>query len=162
MPFRPCYRRVECLLDPDLCCSCVPQQPRSAVAPAPLTRPCNTCARACPRPSTLAQLLDRIRDQGGVSYQHFSDPAGLQELVENDLAVLLSERFELTRPGQAAAGDARLAGALPVPATPLLGPPVDRVALWKRREHALPQNTRVRPRPDTGTRFPQPARLERR
>src|SRR5271154_5770382 len=37
------------------------------------------------------------------------------------LAVLLSERFELTRPGQAAAGGARLAGALPVPATPLLG-----------------------------------------
>jgi hypothetical protein len=114
------------------------------------------------REPQLAQLLDRIRDQGGVSYQHFSDPAGLQELVENDLAVLLSERFELTRPGQAAAGDARLAGALPVPATPLLGPPVDRVALWKRREHASPQNTRVRPRPDTGTRFPQPARLQRR
>jgi predicted ATPase len=73
------------------------------------------------RESRLAQLLDRIRDEGGVSYQHFSDPAGLQQLVENDLAVLLSERFELTRPGQAAAGGAPLAGALPVPATPLLG-----------------------------------------
>jgi predicted ATPase len=69
----------------------------------------------------LAALLDRIRDEGGVSYQYFSDPAGLQQLVENDLAVLLSERFELTRPGQPAAGGAPLAGALPVPATPLLG-----------------------------------------
>ena len=69
----------------------------------------------------LAALLDRIRDEGGVSYQHFSDPAGLQQLVEEDLAVLLSERFELTRPGQAAAGGGPGAEALPVPATPLLG-----------------------------------------
>ena len=73
------------------------------------------------REPRLTELLDRIRDEGGVSYQHFSDPAGLQRLVENDLAVLLSERFEMTRRGQAAAGGAPLAGALPVPATPLLG-----------------------------------------
>src|SRR6516164_3949272 len=73
------------------------------------------------REPRLAALLDRIRDEGGVSYQHFSDPAGLQQLVEDDLAVLLSERFELTRPGQAAAGGGPGAGALPVPATPLLG-----------------------------------------
>jgi len=69
----------------------------------------------------LAQLLARIRDEGGVSYHHFSDPAELQQLVENDLAVLLSERFEMTGPGHAATGGAPLAGALPVPATPLLG-----------------------------------------
>ena len=73
------------------------------------------------REPRLTELLARIRDEGGVSYQHFSDPAGLQRLVENDLAVLLSERFEMTRPGQAAAGGAPLAGALAVPATPLLG-----------------------------------------
>src|SRR6516164_9489563 len=41
------------------------------------------------REPRLAALLARIRDEGGVSYQHFSDPAGLQRLVENDLAVLL-------------------------------------------------------------------------
>jgi predicted ATPase len=35
--------------------------------------------------------------------------------------VLLSERFEMARPGDGAAGDSPLAGALPVPATPLLG-----------------------------------------
>jgi predicted ATPase len=81
------------------------------------------------REPRLAQLLARIRDEGGVSYQHFSDPAELQQLVENDLAVLLSERFEMTRPGQAAAGDAPLAGALPVPATPLLGRDQEAAAL---------------------------------
>jgi predicted ATPase len=73
------------------------------------------------REPRLAALLARVRDEGGVSYQHFSDPAGLQQLVENDLAVLLSERFEMTRPGQAAAASAPVGGALPVPATPLLG-----------------------------------------
>jgi predicted ATPase len=73
------------------------------------------------REPRLAQLLARIRDEGGVSYQHFSESAELQELVENDLAVLLSDRFEMTRPSQAAADGRPLAGALPVPATPLLG-----------------------------------------
>jgi predicted ATPase len=78
-------------------------------------------APAPDREPRLAALLARIRDEGGVSYQHFSDPAGLQQLVENDLAVLLSERFEMTRLGGDAAGGAPLAGAVPVPATPLLG-----------------------------------------
>jgi predicted ATPase len=41
----------------------------------------------------LTELLARIQDEGGVSYKHFSDPAELRQLVENDLAVLLSERF---------------------------------------------------------------------
>src|SRR3984957_12813222 len=52
------------------------------------------------REPRLTQLLARIQDEGGLSYRHFSDPAELQQLVENDLAVLLSERFEMTRPGQ--------------------------------------------------------------
>jgi predicted ATPase/tetratricopeptide (TPR) repeat protein len=73
------------------------------------------------REQRLSELLARIRDQGGVSYQHFSDPAGLRQLVEDDLAVLLSERFEMNWPGQATAGDGPLVGALPVPATALVG-----------------------------------------
>jgi predicted ATPase len=73
------------------------------------------------REPRLAELLARIRDEGGVSYQHFADPAELQRLVGNDLAVLLSERFEMSRAPEVAAGDAPLAGALPVPTTPLLG-----------------------------------------
>jgi predicted ATPase len=73
------------------------------------------------REPRLADLLARIRDQGGVSYQHFAEPPELQQLVENDLAVLLSERFEMTSPDGGTADDASLAGALPAPATPLLG-----------------------------------------
>ena len=73
------------------------------------------------REPRLTQMLARIRDEGGVSYQHFSDPTGLQQLVENDLAVLLSERFEMARSGEGAADEAPLAGAVPVPVTPLLG-----------------------------------------
>ena len=54
------------------------------------------------REPRLTELLDRIRDEGGVSYQHFSDPAELRQLVGNDLAVLLSERFAAS-PGPRAA-----------------------------------------------------------
>ena len=73
------------------------------------------------RESRLAAMLTRIRDDGDVSYQHFSAAAELQRLVENDLAVLLSERFEMASSRDGAAGGASLAGAVPVPATPLVG-----------------------------------------
>src|SRR6267378_4127652 len=55
----------------------------------------------------LAELLARIRNEGSVSYQRFTDAADLQRLVEDDLAVLLSERFTLTHPaGSGPPGDA--------------------------------------------------------
>jgi predicted ATPase len=73
------------------------------------------------REPRLAELLATIRDGGDVSYQHFSEAGELQRLVEDDLAVLLSERFEMAGPHRADAGEAELAGALPVPATPLVG-----------------------------------------
>jgi len=76
---------------------------------------------AAERDPRLAQMLARIRDEGDVSYRYFSEPAELQQLVENDLAVLLSERFEMTRSGEGAADEVPLAGAVPVAATPLLG-----------------------------------------
>ena len=71
----------------------------------------------------LAELLARIQNEGDVSYQWFTDAAELRCLVENDLAVLLSERFTLTQPqrGAAAGDEVPLAGALPVPPTPLVG-----------------------------------------
>jgi predicted ATPase len=73
------------------------------------------------RDPRLARMLARIKDEGDVSYQLFADPAELRQLVENDLALLLSERFELTHSGEDAAAETLLAGAVPVPATPLLG-----------------------------------------
>jgi predicted ATPase len=73
------------------------------------------------REPRLTDMLARIRDEGGTSYKAFADPAGLQQLVEDDLAVLLSERFEMTRPGAGGGDDVPLAAALPVPITPLLG-----------------------------------------
>jgi predicted ATPase len=83
------------------------------------------------RDPRLARLLGRIRDEGDVSYQRFSDPAELRRLVGNDLAVLLSERFSQGRAGEAGPGGeagemdqppAMLPPArLPTPPTPLLG-----------------------------------------
>ncbi len=73
------------------------------------------------REPRLAEMLARIRDAGGVSYQRFADPAELRRLVGDDVAVLLSERFEMAQAHDGAAGGAPLAGALPAPATPLLG-----------------------------------------
>src|SRR5215469_131125 len=84
------------------------------------------------REPRLARMLARIRDDADVSYQHFSDPGQLRGLVENDLAVLLSERFEAAQPRAGGAGDAQgapLAGALPVPATPLVGRDRDAAAI---------------------------------
>ena len=69
------------------------------------------------RHQRLTELLARIKSDDSVSYQRFSDPAELQRLVEDDLALLLSERFEMTRPHTA---DPAPAGVLPVPATPLV------------------------------------------
>jgi predicted ATPase len=89
-------------------------------------------APAPEREPPLARMLARIRDEGGVSYQHFSDPGELRRLVENDLAVLLSERFEAAQSRADGAGDAQaapLAGAVPVSPTPLVGRDRDAAAV---------------------------------
>ena len=81
------------------------------------------------RAERLAGMLARIRDDAEVSYQHFSESAELGQLVENDLALLLSERFDLTKAHERDAGEARRAGSLPVPATPLVGREPDAAAV---------------------------------
>lgn len=45
------------------------------------------------RDERLRDMLARIGDEDRVSYRTFATPAELQELVENDLALLLSEHF---------------------------------------------------------------------
>jgi predicted ATPase len=56
------------------------------------------------RDPELEHLLDRIRDDNHASYRTFSTAEELGELLENDLAVMLTERFE-------ASVDHRLAGS---------------------------------------------------
>jgi predicted ATPase len=74
------------------------------------------------REPRLAAMLDRIREAADVSYQQFSTAADLQRLVENDLAQLLSERFEMAHLADSGAMPAAgMAGNLPAPATPLVG-----------------------------------------
>lgn len=54
--------------------------------------------RAESREERLAQLIGRIRQEGAVSYRPFSNAEELQELVEDDLALMLTERFAAAAP----------------------------------------------------------------
>jgi predicted ATPase len=73
------------------------------------------------REPRLKAMLDQIRDSGNASYKPFTTAAELQQLIENDLAILLTERFEMTRPATVAAASAARPSNLPTPATPLIG-----------------------------------------
>jgi Domain of unknown function (DUF4062) len=70
-------------------------------------------APAPDREPRLADLLARIRQEALVSYRGFRTPSELGRLVRDDLAVLLSERFDAARP---AAAPAPARPAAPVPA----------------------------------------------
>ena len=50
------------------------------------------------RESALAALLERIRDGALATYRTFAAPGELSELVLDDLAVLLTERFQSGHP----------------------------------------------------------------
>jgi len=52
--------------------------------------------RADTREDRLKDLIHRIQEEDKVSYRPFSDTAELKELVENDLALMLTERFTAT------------------------------------------------------------------
>ncbi|HSL27100.1 MAG TPA: DUF4062 domain-containing protein [Acidimicrobiia bacterium] len=76
------------------------------------------------RQEKLDGLLDRIRATEAVAYQKFSTPDELSELVANDLAVLLSERFAGPSPtvmNQLARRPGTPARPLPAPRTRLIG-----------------------------------------
>lgn len=73
------------------------------------------------REPRLEQLLDQLRADDRASYRHFRTPEELGDLVQNDLAVLLTERFE-TAAAQAATTTAPLSMvAPPVPLTATIG-----------------------------------------
>ena len=50
------------------------------------------------REPRLAELLDRVKQEGSDSYRYFRTPAELGRLVGDDLAALLSERFSAAGP----------------------------------------------------------------
>jgi hypothetical protein len=80
----------------------------------------------------LRAMLDEVSAQGSASYRHFTDPAELAALVEDDLAALLSERFMGPSPDlpQPAGGEER-AGPVPppVPLTETVGRDADIAAV---------------------------------
>jgi predicted ATPase len=81
------------------------------------------------RDPRLDALLDRIRADDTTSYRSFETPDELRELVENDLAVMLTERFDeevgaaLAPPAPSTA--AATSEPLPLAPSPLIGRDVE-------------------------------------
>ena len=70
------------------------------------------------RDPRLQAFVDRIRSEHSTSYQKFSTPAELRELLENDLAQLLTDQFMLAH--QAPASPSARFAPLPTPLSPLI------------------------------------------
>ena len=89
----------------------------------------------------LTELPTRIQDEGGVSYRHFSAAGELRQLVADDLAVLLSERFAVGPTAQAAPRreGRRSPRPLPVAITSLVGREQATPAGWRRPRAPSPQ-----------------------
>jgi predicted ATPase len=78
------------------------------------------------RESRLKDLLNRIRDDDHASYKSFETPSELRRLIENDLMILLSERFEAIQGsdesiGYPSAQSENAISDLPIRATSLVG-----------------------------------------
>jgi predicted ATPase len=93
------------------------------LAPAAMPRLMYIRETAAEREPRLRELLDRIRRDDSASFKYFSDARELGELLESDLAILLAERFDRSRPApRAEPGQAiRRPSALPAPLTQLIG-----------------------------------------
>jgi predicted ATPase len=76
---------------------------------------------AAEREARLGELLSRIQEDDRVSYKRFSTIPELRRLVGDDLALLLSERFETSRRREGAPEESAQIRGLPVPPTPLVG-----------------------------------------
>ena len=74
---------------------------------------------AAQRQPRLAEMLARVEADDQASYKHFDNADDLAELLADDLAVLLTERFARLPP--AALPPGRRPAALPVPLTPIIG-----------------------------------------
>jgi predicted ATPase len=74
------------------------------------------------REARLKEMLDRVKN-GNVSYKYFASPDELRDLIEDDLAMMLTERFEMGQPADAAPIEAAppRRSNLPTPPTRLIG-----------------------------------------
>ena len=68
-------------------------------------------------------MLDRIKGDDAVSYKYFSSAEELRELIENDLILLMTERFEAATvtPTVAEAAPTRTSTNVPIPRNLLIG-----------------------------------------
>jgi predicted ATPase len=73
------------------------------------------------REPALKNMLTRIKGEDTISYKYFSDASELRELVENDLALLLTEHFETARSSHASAEKRDYPTNVPIPRNPLIG-----------------------------------------
>ncbi|MFW9886663.1 MAG: DUF4062 domain-containing protein [Candidatus Thorarchaeota archaeon] len=73
------------------------------------------------RDARLQEMLLEIRDHGGVSYKRFSSPEQLGLLIAEDLAVLLSERFEMSQMIREGFVPGIVRCEVPIPANPIVG-----------------------------------------
>lgn len=85
-------------------------------------------APAPDREPTLNRLLQDIKRDSGVSYKYFSTSEELRDLIANDLALLLTERFEQSEgpaaapvPGKEEASPPRARARLPLLPSGLIG-----------------------------------------
>jgi predicted ATPase len=72
------------------------------------------------REPRLKEMLDRIKRDDAAAYKYFSTADELRDLIENDLALLLTERFESARASGVAPAEP-IESNLPVPPTPIIG-----------------------------------------
>jgi predicted ATPase len=79
---------------------------------------------ASEREPGLKNLLNRIRADDHASYKYFERPSELGRLIENDLMVLLSERFEALQSSQESTGSPPQHLESPIPHLPVRSTPL--------------------------------------
>ena len=73
------------------------------------------------REPALKSMLTRIKGEDTISYKYFASADELRELVENDLALLLTEHFETARSEHASEEKHDHPTNVPIPRNPLIG-----------------------------------------
>lgn len=88
------------------------------------------------REPRLKQMLDRIKNDN-VSYKYFATAEELRESIENDLAMLLTERFETTRTSDSGPIESAVPrrSNLPMPPTSLIGREAELAAIHDLFRH---------------------------